>query len=89
MERKISKELVTTLFDVYMKDPDFNQWHVNTDSLTGYDPNQQPTERGMEKIKGTNKFKGLLNIGLNMGTMIEVEFPKIIVNLSTTCIVWV
>ena len=84
-ERKISKELVTTLSDSYMNDPDFNQWHVNTGGLTGYDPTQQPTERHMEKIKGTKTFPGLLNIGLNMGAMIEVELPKMIVNVSTTC----
>ena len=84
-EGKISTELVTTLFDSYMKNPDFNQWHVNTGGLIGYNPTQQPTERAMEKIKGTKKFTGLLDIGLNMRTMIEVELPKMIVNVSTTC----
>ena len=28
----------------------------------------------------------MMNIGRNMGTMIEVELPKMIVNVSTTCI---
>ena len=84
-EGKITKELVITLFDSYMTDPDFNQWYVNTGGLTGNDPTQQPTERAMEKIKGTKSCPGLLNTGLNMGTMIEVELPKMIVNMSTTC----
>jgi len=39
----------------------------------------------MEKVKGTKSFLGLFNIGQNMGTMIEVELPKMIVNVSTTC----
>jgi len=82
---KISKELATTLFDSYIKDPDFNQWYVSTGGLTGYDPTQQPTERAMEHMKGTKTFPGLLNTGRNMGTMIEVELPKMIVNVSTTC----
>ena len=84
-EGKITKDLVITLFDSYIKDPDFNQWYVSTGGLTGNDPTQQPTERAMEKIKGTKGFPGMMNIGRNMGTMIEVELPKMIVNVSTTC----
>ena len=44
---------------------------MNTGDLTGNNPTQQPTEG--------------VNTGLNMGTMIEVELPKVIVNISTTC----
>ena len=66
-------------------DPDFNQWYVSTGGLTGNDPTQQPTERVMEKDKGTKGFPGMLNVGRNRGTMIEVELPKMIVNVSTTC----
>ena len=71
-EDKTTKELITTLFDSYTTDPDFNQWYVNTGGLTENDPTQQPTERAMGKIKGTKSCPGLLNTGLNMGTMIEV-----------------
>ena len=68
-----------------MNNPTFNQWHVNCGGLCGYDPSNQATERAMEKYKGTKKFKGLMNIGHNMGSMIQVELPKFIVNVSTTC----
>ena len=36
-------------------------------------------------MKGSKKCKGLMNIGHNVGTMIQVEFPKLIVNMLTTC----
>ena len=84
-EGKITKELVTTLFDLYIKDPHFNQWYVSMGGLSGNDPTQQSTERAMEKVKGIESLQGMLNIERNMGTMIEVELLKMIVNVSTTC----
>ena len=34
-------------------------------------------------MKGTTKFKGLMSIGHNVGTMIQIEFLKFIVNVFT------
>ena len=83
---KIVSELFRVYFANYINNPTFDQWFVSFGGLFGYDPTNQPTERAMLMLKGTKKCKGLMSIGYNIGTMLQVEFPKFIVNVSITCI---
>ena len=81
---KIESGLFRNFFSNYINNPTFAQWFVSCGGVCGYDPTSQPTERSMLMMKGTKKCKGLMSIGHNVGTMIQVEFPKFIVNVSTT-----
>ena len=83
---KIKYGLFFVFFANYINNPAFVQWFVNCGGVCGYDPTSQPTERAMDMMKGTKKYKGLMSIGHDVGTMIQVEFPKFIVNVSKTSI---
>ena len=83
---KIESGLFRVFFANYINNPTFTQWFVSCGGLCGYDPTNQPTERAILMMKGTKKYKGLMIIGNNVGTMLQVEFPKFIANVSTTCI---
>jgi hypothetical protein len=75
-------KLAKTFFRSYINDPKFNNWHVACSGINGYNPDNNPTERFMEAIKGTRKFQGYMSIGYDVGTMIQRELPTMIYKCS-------
>jgi hypothetical protein len=76
------RKLANIFFRSYVNNPNFNNWHVACSGIQGYNPDNNPTERFMECIKGTRKFDGYMRIGYDVGTMIQRELPTMIYKCS-------
>ncbi len=75
-------KLVSVFFPSYVDDPNFNKWFIGGVEVVGYDAENNSCESFMTTIKGNANVHGLIKPGQNMGTMLNHEFPKMIVLLS-------
>ena len=83
---KIESGLFRVFFANNINNPTFAQWFLSCGGLCGYNFTNQSTERVMLMMKSAKKCKGLMSIWHNVGTMLQLKFPKFIVNVSTACI---
>ena len=74
--------LWTTFSGSYIDDEDFSNYHAGSSGIAGLTPDNNPTERFMEIVKGTKRCRGLLRIGYDVGTMFSKELPDFIYLLA-------